>query len=88
MLNPDILIQRSKGEFINYAKIEFNKRIERLNKADEYFKSPNITELDIERTEGTLLLIVDELAKISYEIEKLTGEKITTEIAVNGFEGV
>ena len=75
-------------DVIRFIKTEFNKRIERLNKAEIYYNSSNITDEDIERTEGTLLLIVDELAKIGYEIEQLTGEKITTEIAVNGFEGV
>ena len=75
-------------DVIRFIKTEFNKRIERLNKAEIYYNSSNIADEDIERTEGTLLLIVDELAKIGYEIEQLTGEKITTEIAVNGFEGV
>ena len=75
-------------DVIRFIKREFNKRIERLNKAEIYYNNSNITDEDIERTEGTLLLIVDELAKIGYEIEQLTGEKITTEIAVNGFEGV
>lgn len=86
MLTPEKLMQGSKIELINYAKIEFNKRIGRVKKAEEYFKSATIEE--IEKNEETLLLILRELSAIGNEIERLTGEKINSDIAVNGFEGV
>ena len=88
MLTPDTLIQVSKREFINYAKREFNKRIERVKKAEVYYNNPNTTDADIERTYGTLIFILEELSRIGNEIEELTGEKIDSDIAVNGFKGV
>lgn len=88
MLTPEKLMQGSKMELINYAKIEFNKRIGRVKKAEEYFYNTNTTEEQIERNSGTLELILKELSSIGNEIERLTGEKINSDIAVNGFEGV
>lgn len=88
MLTPDILMQGSKIELINYAKKEYNKRIERVKKAEEYFYNPNTTEEQIERSYGTLELILKELSSIGNEIERLTGEKIDSDIAVDGFKGV
>lgn len=88
MLTPDILMQGSKIELIKYAKKEYNKRIERVKKAEEYFYNPNTTEEQIERSYGTLELILKELSSIGNEIERLTGEKIDSDIAVNGFKGV
>lgn len=88
MLTPDILMQGSKIELINYAKKEYNKRIVRVKKAEEYFYNPNTTEEQIERSYGTLELILKELSSIGNEIERLTGEKIDSDVAVNGFKGV
>ena len=88
MLTPDILMQGSKIELINYAKKEYNKRIIRVKKAEEYFYNPNTTEEQIERSYGTLELILKELSSIGNEIERLTGEKIDSDIAVDGFKGV
>lgn len=88
MLTPDILMQGSKIELINYAKKEYNKRIERVKKAEEYFYNSNTTEEQIERSYGTLELILKELSSIGNEIERLTGEKIDSDIAVDGFKGV
>lgn len=88
MLTPDILMQGSKIELIKYAKKEYNKRIVRVKKAEEYFYNPNTTEEQIERSYGTLELILKELSSIGNEIERLTGEKIDSDIAVNGFKGV
>lgn len=88
MISPEDLIQGSKTEFINYAKKEYNKRIVRVKKAEEYYSNPNTTEEQIERSFGTLLFILEELSRIGNEIEELTGEKINSDIAVNGFKGV
>ncbi|KHD16013.1 hypothetical protein [Clostridium butyricum] len=85
MLTPDTLRKGSKTELIRYAKKEYNKRIERVKKAEEYFKNATIEE--IEKNEGTLLLILRELSAIGNEIERLTGEKIDSDVAVNGFKG-
>ena len=88
MISPEDLVQGSKTELIKYAKREYNKRIERVKKAEEYFYNPNTTEEQVEKNVGTLQLILKELSSIGNEIEKLTGEKITSDIAVNGFKGV
>lgn len=88
MLTPDILMQGSKIELIKYAKKEYNKRIERVKKAEEYFYNSKTTEEQMERNSGTLELILKELSSIGNEIERLTGEKIDSDIAVNGFKGV
>ncbi|WP_394887061.1 hypothetical protein [Clostridium butyricum] len=88
MLTPDILMQGSKIELINYAKKEYNKRIARVKKAEEYFYNPNTTREQIERNSGTLDLILKELSSIGNEIERLTGEKIDSDISVDGFKGV
>ncbi|MDU1229898.1 MULTISPECIES: hypothetical protein [Clostridium] len=85
MLTPDTLRKGSKTELIRYAKKEYNKRIERVKKAEEYFKNATIEE--IEKNEGTLLLILRELSAIGNEIERLTGEKIDSDVEVNGFKG-
>ena len=86
MLTLDKLLQGTETELIKYAQKEYNKRIERVKKAEEYFKNATIEE--IEKNEGTLLLILRELSAIGNEIERLTGEKIDSDAAVNGFEGV
>ena len=88
MLTPEILMQGRKIELIIYAKKEYNKRIERIKKAEVYYKNSNITDAEIERTYGILLLILEEVSRIGNEIEELTGEKINSDIAVNGFKGV
>lgn len=88
MLTPDTLRKESKTELINYAKKEYNKRIIRVKKAEDYYNNPNTTEEQIEKSFGTLLLILEELSRIGNEIEWLTGEKINSDIAVNGFKGV
>lgn len=88
MLTLDKLLQGTKTELIKYAKKEYNKRIERVKKAEEYFYNCNTTKEQMERSYGTLELILKELSKIGNEIEELTGEKINSDIAVNGFEGV
>ena len=55
---------------------------------EEYFYNPNTTEEQVEKNVGTLQLILKELSSIGNEIEELTGEKINSDIAVNGFKGV
>lgn len=89
MLSPEKVTESSSSdELIKFMKQEFNKRADRVKKADEYYKKSSTTEEEIERTYGTLLVILEELSKIGNEIEELTGEKITPEIAVNGFSEV
>lgn len=88
MISPEDLVQGRKTELIKYAKREYNKRIERVKKAEEYFYNPNTTEEQVEKNVGTLQLILKELSSIGNEIEELTGEKINSDIAVNGFKGV
>lgn len=83
MLTPDILKKSSDIDIINYAKKEYNKRIARVKKADEYYSNPNTTKEQIEKSFGTLMLILEELSRIGNEIERLTGEKINSDIAVN-----
>lgn len=65
MLTPDTLRKGSKTELIRYAKKKYNKRIERVKKAEEYFKNATIEEF--EKNEGTLLLILRELSAIGNE---------------------
>lgn len=85
MIEPkDLILNRS----IKFMKQEFNKRVVRINKADEYYRNPNTTEADIERTIDTLILLVKELSIIGNEIEKLFNIKITTDILINGFKDI
>lgn len=85
MIEPKDLILNSS---IKFMKQEFNKRVVRINKADEYYKNPNTTEADIERTIDTLILLLKELSMIGNEIEKLTREKIDSDIVINGFKDI
>lgn len=88
MLTPSDLIKGSRTESILFMKKEFNKRILRLKKAEEFYKNPNTTDANIEKTYDTLVLILKELQIIGDEISKLTGEEMTTEIVCDGFKGV
>lgn len=88
MLTPSDLIKGSRTESILFVKKEFNKRILRLKKAEEFYKNPNTTDSNIEKTYDTLVLILKELQIIGDEISKLTGEEMTTEIVCDGFKGV
>lgn len=88
MLTPNDLIKGTETELIIYMKKEFNQRIERLKKAEEFYNNPKTTDAAIERSYNTLKLILSELQKIGNEIESLTGEEITIDIANNGFKGV
>lgn len=88
MLSPEKVNEGSKDELIRFMKIEFNKRIDRTKKAEAYYYKSTTTEADIERTSGTLELIIAELSKIGNEIEAVTGEKIGPDIAVDGFNEV
>lgn len=85
MIEPKDLILNSS---IKFMKQEFNKRVARINKADEYYKNPNTTEADIERTIDTLILLLKELSMIGNEIEKLFNIEITTDIVINGFKDI
>lgn len=85
MIEPKDLILNSS---IKFMKQEFNKRVARINKADEYYKNPNTTEADIERTIDTLILLLKELSIIGNEIEKLFNIEITTDIVINGFKDI
>lgn len=85
MIEPKDLILNSS---IKFMKQEFNKRVVRINKADEYYKNPNTTEADIERTIDALIQLLKELSIIGNEIEKLFNIKITTDIVINGFKDI
>ena len=85
MIEPKDLILNSS---IKFMKQEFNKRVARINKADEYYKNPSTTEADIERTIDTLILLLKELSMIGNEIEKLFNIEITTDIVINGFKDI
>ena len=88
MLKPSDLAKNYGPDTILFIKKEFNKRILRLKKAEEFYNNPNTTEADIRKTYGVLKTIIKELQIIGDEISKLTGEEITTEIAWNGFKDV
>ena len=87
MLTPSDL-GKNRPDTILFIKKEFNKRILRLKKAEEFYNNPNITDADIRKTYGVLKTIIKELQIIGDEISKLTGEEITTEISWNGFKDV
>ena len=88
MLKPNDLAKNYGPDTILFMKKEFNKRILRLKKAEEFYNNPNITDADIRKTYGVLKTIIKELQIIGDEISKLTGEEITTEISWNGFKDV
>ena len=88
MLTPNDLARNYGPDTILFIKKEFNKRILRLKKAEEFYNNPNTTEADIRKTYDTLVLILKELQIIGDEITEITGEEITTEIAWNGFKDV
>lgn len=75
-------------DLIDYMKREFNKRVNRVKQAERYYSRPDITDEDVEKTYGTLKMLLDEINKIGREIEEVTGEKLTSDEVVNGFEGV
>ena len=88
MLKPSDLVKNYGPDTILFIKKEFNKRILRLKKAEEFYNNPNITDADVRRTYGTLKTIINELQIIGDEITEITGEEITTEISWNGFKDV
>lgn len=75
-------------DVVRFMKKEFNKRVDRIKKAEEYYKKPNITDADVDRTYPLLVELLDEQTKIGKEIEQYTGIKIDTDIIINGFKGV
>lgn len=88
MLTPSDLAKNYGPDTILFIKKEFNKRILRLKKAEEFYNNPNTTDADVKRTYGTLKTIINELQIIGDEITEITKEEITTEIAWNGFKDV
>ncbi len=88
MLKFETLIDEEKSESLKSMKIQFNERVARINKADEYYRNPNTTEADIERTIDTLILLLKELSMIGNEIEKIFNIEITTDIVINGFKDI
>ena len=87
MLKPSDLGNYGPNTIL-FIKKEFNKRILRLKKAEEFYNNPNTTEADIRKTYGVLKTIIKELQIIGDEITEITGEEITTEISWNGFKDV
>lgn len=90
MLNYEKMIHKIKEKNINestvmFMKKEYNKRVARLKKAEEYYNNPNTTDKEAEKTYDEFLKIFDEQNKIGYEIERYTGEKLTIDIIENGF---
>lgn len=81
-------IMGCEEDIVRFMKKEFNQRVERINKAKIYYKNPNTTDEDVDRTEERFLTIFNELNKIGKEIEQYTGESIDEEILENGFKGV
>lgn len=90
MLNYEKMIHKIKEKNISestvmFMKKEYNKRVARLKKAEEYYNNPNTTDKETEKTYDEFLKIFDEQNKIGYEIERYTGEKLTIDIIENGF---
>lgn len=81
-------IMGCEEDIVRFMKKEFNQRVERINKAKIYYKNPNTTDEDVDRTEDHFLTIFNELNKIGKEIEQYTGESIDADIIENGFKGV
>lgn len=81
-------IMGCEEDIVRFMKKEFNQRVERIKNADIYYKSPNTSDEDVERTIKHFLTIFDELIKIGKEIEQYTGESIDADIIENGFKGV
>lgn len=90
MLTKDKVIKGHEkyeiDEFIRLMKKEFNTRIERIKKAEKYYKLESTTDSDVERTLKSFLSIHDEAIRIANEIKNITGEKLDIEIIENGFK--
>lgn len=75
-----------KNNLIQLMKKEFNAKIQRIKKAEKYYKLETTKDSDVEKTLNTFLNIYDEAIRIANEIENITGEKLDIEIIENGFK--
>lgn len=81
-------IMGAEEDVVRFMKIEFNKRVQRLNNGQAYYEKLTTTDADVEKTLNGFLMIHDEIIKIGNEIERYTGEKLTLEIIENGFKNI
>ena len=86
LYNFDKAKAEDKADILKIFKIEFNNRIARFKKAEEYYNKPSTTDADVERTLNEFLRIHDELIKLANDYEKIEGYKLSYEIMTNGFE--
>jgi hypothetical protein len=75
-----------KNKLIQLMKKEFNVRVQRIKKAEKYYKLESTKDSDVEKTLKSFLQIYDEAIRIANEIENITGEKLDIEIIENGFK--
>lgn len=75
----------SKEDFMKLFKREFNKRIARIKKAEEYYNAATTTDEDICKTLDEFLKIYDELIRLGNDFEKILGYKLSYEIMTDGF---
>lgn len=65
-------------------KKEYNKKLERNKKAEEYFTQHNVEECM--KQLGLFNVVVQELSNLIKEIESMTYRKMTDTEILNGFE--
>jgi len=75
-----------KDKLIQLMKKEFNARIQRIKKAEKYYKLESTKDSNVEKTLNSFLKIYDEAIRIANKIENITGEKLDIEIIENGFK--
>jgi len=71
---------------LSNLKRDYNKLLERFNKANIYFKDETIPQSEKDKHMKLYTEIVIAMSKLMNEYEKLTGEDMTNEIACSGFK--
>ena len=71
---------------LSNLKQEYNKLLERFNKAEVYFKDENVPQSEKDKHIPLYTEIVIAMSKLINEYEKLTGEDMTNELALEGFK--
>ena len=75
----------NKNDFMKLFKKEFNNRIARVKKAQEYYNAATTTSADIEKTLQEFLKINDELVILANDFKKIQGYELSYEIMTDGF---
>ena len=81
------LNKNDDAELLDFIKKQYSDNARRIMKAQEYFENANTTDADVEKHEQSFLDLMHDNYRLGSEYERITGEKLTHEIIVNGFEG-